>query len=57
MRYFYVFDRIAKSSKKFGTISEAKHEAERIMKIYLRLNNRVKMRKVNDNFYIELERS
>ena len=56
MRYFYVFDRIAKETKKFGTISEAKNEAERIMKIYLKLNNKVKMKKVNDNFYIELER-
>lgn len=57
MRYFYVFDRIARTNKKFGTISEAKHEAEKMMKIYLRLNNKVKMKKVNDNFYIELERS
>ena len=56
MRYYYVFDRIERKTKFFGNFYEAKEEAERLMKIYLRLNNHVKLKKIKDNFYIDLER-
>lgn len=56
MRYFIVDDRIEKKQKKFYNFPEAKQEAERIMSIYIRLNNKVKMIQKDANFYIYLEK-
>lgn len=55
MRYFNVCDNIEKRMKKFYSFSDAKDEALRIMKIYIKLNNRVRCKQKDGNFYIFLE--
>ncbi len=55
MRYYIVDDRIEKKIKKFYSFADAKEEAYRIMKIYIRLNSKVKLKEIDGNFYIYLE--
>lgn len=55
MRYFIVEDRIAKKTSKFYNFSEAKEEAEKIMRVYIQLNSRVTCKEIDGNFYIYLK--
>lgn len=55
MRYFIVSDRIEKKLKKFYSFAEAKEEANRLIKIYMTLNSRVRLEQKDGNFYIYLK--
>ena len=55
MRYFIVSDRIEKKLKKFYSFAEAKEEANRLIKIYMTLNSRVRLEQKDGNFYIFLK--
>lgn len=55
MRYFTVNDRIEKKLKKFYSFGEAKEEANRLIKIYMTLNSRVRLEQKDGNFYIYLK--
>lgn len=55
MRQFIVEDRIAGKTKRFYRIEEAKEEALKTMKIYVKLNSRVRCKKNDCNYCIYLE--
>lgn len=55
MRQFIVDDRIANKVKRFYTLQDAKIEATKTMKVYIKLNKRVRCKQNDCNFYIYLE--
>lgn len=55
MRFYNVYDNIEGKMKKFYHIEEAREEAHRLLKIYMKLNSRVRCKEVDANFYIYLK--
>jgi len=50
-----VDDSIAEKTRKFYDFNEAKKDAFKIMKVYSKLNRRVRLKQKDANFYIYLE--
>lgn len=55
MRQFIVYDKIAEEMKRFYSVQEAKQEAMKKMRVYIKLNRRVRCNQKNSNFYIYLK--
>lgn len=55
MRYFIFYDTIARTNKRFTNPIEAYEAASKQMKIYLKLNSKVKIKEVDKNYYIFIE--
>lgn len=55
MRQFIVDDRIAKERKRFYEYTQAVEEVKKRMKVYIKLNSRVRCKQYDCNFHIYLE--
>lgn len=55
MRYFVVYDNISGENKKYYHIEEAREEAQRILKIYMKLSSKVRCKEKDGNQYIYLK--
>ncbi len=55
MRFFNVYDNIEGKIKKYYYIDEAREEAQRLLRIYIKLSSKVRCKEKDGNQYIYLK--